>query len=490
MSHSKLSDHKLKKGKFIAPFNEFMTPLNSNESWCLGRLPEYIWIGLLINKYGRKKGMEIIYKIIVKLHSIESDIVTPRLSEILSMEDVKQDEFFSYILTIVEKEALSPLTLIFTYSNYPIFVKYFAEPSIKIEDRVTYLDETLRKAMHHQSEFATDIRFIVLYYFCMSGKLVLQKEQINNLLEYPNLEHTDEKMRMLRPFIRAAELMVLNMEKKSDWYLDIFWGRISVMTECKLYATKFEDETANTDLYMEQLHEVFVYLSDLLCKVNPLDEKMLVLFGIAIYSYKRLREVVEHKLFNSISGRGSVRVLIENYIMMKYLVKIEAQHENIWSEYQFYGIGQYKLIVARYREQEQDLKNSHVDYKYIEALVNEFVIEETIDMDTKYFDKQNIRSKAEIVGEKELYGLYYDYDSAYEHGLWGSIRESSMLKCDNPAHHYHCIPDVDNNQNLKSVWHDCVNIMEKTLLFLDSVYGIPQHLLLEVIKNGKEFFTK
>ncbi len=131
---------------------------------------------------------------------------------------------------------------------------------------------------------------------------------------------------------------------------------------------------------------------------------MLVLLGIAIYSYKRLREVVEHKLFNSISGRGSVRVLIENYIMMKYLVKIEAQHENIWSEYQFYGIGQYKLIVARYREQEQDLKNSHVDYKYIEALVNEFVIEETIDMDTKYFDKQNIRSKAEIVGEKSYMG--------------------------------------------------------------------------------------
>ena len=105
MSHSKLSDHKLKKGKFIAPFNEFMTPLNSNESWCLGRLPEYIWIGLLINKYGRKKGMEIIYKIIVKLHSIESDIVTPRLSEILSMEDVKQDEFFSYILTVCQENS-------------------------------------------------------------------------------------------------------------------------------------------------------------------------------------------------------------------------------------------------------------------------------------------------------------------------------------------------------------------------------------------------
>ena len=29
-------------------------------------------------------------------------------------------------------------------------------------------------------------------------------------------------------------------------------------------------------------------------------------------------------------------------------------------------------------------------------------------MDTKYFDKQNIRLKAESVDEKNLFGLYYD----------------------------------------------------------------------------------
>jgi hypothetical protein len=64
---------------------------------------------------------------------------------------------------------------------------------------------------------------------------------------------------------------------------------------------------------------------------------------------------------------------------------------------------------------------SHVDKDYIEALVNEFKIEESIDMDTRYFDQQNIRLKAESVNEKELYGLYYDYDSSFEHGLWGAI---------------------------------------------------------------------
>ncbi|WP_461612087.1 DUF5677 domain-containing protein [Clostridium sp. Marseille-QA1073] len=490
MRYNKLSEHKFKKGKFIAPFNEFVTPVSNNETWCFGRLPEYIWIGLILNEYGRSKGMDKVYHVIIKLNSIDSGIVAPRLSEILSMENSKQEEFYDYVLTIVEKKVLSPLTLIFTYSDYPIFAKKFAEPNIKVEDRIKPLDEVLRKSMYHQSDFSTDIRFIALYYMCMTGKVVMQKEQVENLMKYPYLEHNDEKMRMLRPSIRASELMILNMEKKAEWYLISFWRKISIMTECELYRIEFSEETANTELYMEQLHEVFAYLSELLCKVNPLDNKMLVLFGIGTYSYKRLLEVVEHKLFNSISGRGAVRILIENYIMMKYLVSIEDKHENVWAEYQFYGIGQYKLIIARFREQEKELKNSHVDYKYMECLVNEFIIEETIDMDTKYFDKQNIRSKAEFVGEKELYGLYYDYDSAYEHGLWGAIRESSLLKCDNPAHHYHCVPDIENNQNLKSVWYDCVSIMEKTLLFLDSVYGIPKYLLSEVIKSGREFFNE
>ena len=115
------------------------------------------------------------------------------------------------------------------------------------------------------------------------------------------------------------------------------------------------------------------------------------------------------------------------------------------------------------------------------ALVNEFKGEEFIDMDTKYFDKQNIRLKAEDVGEKNLYGLYYDYDSSFEHGLWGAIRESSLLKCNNPAHKYHCVPDVEDETRLKTVLPDCIMIMNKTISFLDEIYGIPEQLLNEVI---------
>ena len=166
--------------------------------------------------------------------------------------------------------------------------------------------------------------------------------------------------------------------------------------------------------------------------------------------------------------------------MMKYLLKNEAVHENIWKDFQLYGLGQYKLILEKYRENDVP-EETHFDTTYIEALVNELKSEEFLDMDTRYFDQQNIRIKAENVGEKSLYGLYYDYDSAFEHGLWGAIRESSLLKCNNPAHKYHCIPDISNQNRLKSVLPDCIRVMNKTLVVLNEVYGIPDQLLRTVI---------
>ena len=56
-----------------------------------------------------------------------------------------------------------------------------------------------------------------------------------------------------------------------------------------------------------------------------------------------------------------------------------------------------------------------------------------------------------------------------------------MLKCDNPTHKYHCVPDVEDKIVLKSVLSDCIMVMNKTLVLLDNLYGIPENLLSEVI---------
>ena len=49
MESSKLSDHVLKKGKFITPINNIPNAkeLSDEKSWTYGRMPEYLWIGLI-----------------------------------------------------------------------------------------------------------------------------------------------------------------------------------------------------------------------------------------------------------------------------------------------------------------------------------------------------------------------------------------------------------------------------------------------------------
>lgn len=482
MKHSKLSDHVFKKGEFITPINSIpiMQEMTDEKSWTYGRMPEYLWMGLILKQFGRDDGLRKLYRIIFKLHKIEPTIETVRLSEILKLNKDVQRQFYNYIIEIAAKESLAPLTLVLTSSKAPVFAECFYCLEIGVEDRCDVLLETMRGLMDHQSYESTDIRFVALYFNLLSGRIHLLKEQVDLLVAYPSLAHDDEIMRMARPTVRSLEMMILQFKNSDSDYLDNFWRCVSEMTECSIFSIVFPQETRNVTAYMENLHEIFAYLCELFTSSSPLDERMNVLLGIATYSYKRLKEAYDHNLFNTISGRSCIRVLIENYIMMKYLVKNESSHENIWRDYQLYGLGLYKLVLARFRENDVS-EQAHFDEKYIEALVNEFKEEEFINMDTKYFDKQNIRLKAESVDEKILYGLYYDYDSSFEHGLWGAIRESSLLKCNNPAHKYHCIPDIEDQNRLKTVLPDCIMVMNKTLLFLDEMYGIPEQILSEVI---------
>lgn len=490
---SKLSDHKFKKGKFITPFNSIpqIQELSDEKSWTYGRMPEYIWIGLIFRTLGRDEGLNKLYKIISELHRLAPELFTARLSQILKLDSHIQLEFYSIIKKEIRADVLAPLTVIITESENPEFCEAFFVTDLSIEDRCEALIETMKEIMGHQSNMSTDIRFVALYYHLLKGKMHLQKMDAELLCRYPQLSHDDEMMNMASGNVRSLEMMVLNFETPDSTYIKNFWRRMSEMTECTLYTIEFPIENRPIDVYMEKLHEIFEYLSELYVATSPLEDKMNVLLGIATYSYKRLKEAYEHSLFNSISGRNCVRGLIENYMMMKYLVKNESNHENIWKDYKLYGLGCYKLVLAKHREFGAE-GEPHFDQFYVEAIVNEFKEEEFINMDTGYFNNQGIREKIESVGEKLLYGLYYDYDSSFEHGLWGAVRESSLLKCNNPAHQYHCIPDIDDRIVLKSVMPDCVMVMNKTLTFLDELYSLPKALFEEVIGfeiksfNGKD----
>lgn len=488
MRYTKLSEHKFSKGVFVTPFHSIlsMRELEDEKSWAYGRMPEYLWIGLILKYFGREEGFIKLNGIISVLHHLAPELSTARLSQILKLDSDIQKEFYKFIVQIGAGEALAPLTIYLTTSKAPIFAEYFYSREQSIEYRCKKIVQTMNDIMYHQSNEATDIRFIALYIYLVSGKLHIQKNQANLLSVYTKTKHEDEIMHTARPLVRSMEIIVLTFEETETEYLKGFWRCVSEMTDCNIFVIDITKENRNITKYMESLYKVQSYLSDLFVVSEPLNEKMNVLIGLFTYSYKIMKEVYEHQLFNSISGRSCVRTMIEVYIMMKYLVKNEANHDNIWRDYQLYGIGAYKMLLTKYRDAGNS-EETHFNPKYIEILVNEFKDEDFIDIDTRYFNKKNIREKAEGVDEKRLYGLHYDYDSSFEHGLWGAVRESSLLKCDNPAHRYHCVPDIEDKITLQSVLPDCIMVMKKTVSFLNDVYGIPEQLMNEVLNFELKF---
>jgi len=311
----------------------------------------------------------------------------------------------------------------------------------------------------------------------------MSKDQSELINQYPDLTHDNHMMPLIRPMVRNLEMMSTNFEANPNIiYLEMFWKRVSELTDCELFSVQFEiEKISDKKEALENCHKELKYFTDLFHTVSPLDNKMLVLLGITTFSYKRFLELIEHNLYNTITGRSVVRSIVENYIMMKYLILRESEKPNIWEEYQYYGLGQFKLITERYEDSGEEYANSHVDYKYLSLIVEEYKSKDFIDMDLKYFDRHNIRTKAKMVNESDLYNHLYDYDSIYEHGLWGAIRESSLLKCNTASHQFHCVPDIENQQKLKSVWHDSQLLIQKTLNILKELYGYPSHL--EVKKN-------
>ena len=305
---------------------------------------------------------------------------------------------------------MSPLSVLYTYTEYEIFNNFFCNSEISIKDRLTEITSVLKEGCIQQSDFSTDLRFLVVYYQIMSGYLHPLKEFVDDINKYPNLEHSDEEMRRIRPSIRNSEMSSNLMDeiKQENKYLlsKDFWEKVSTMTDCELLGIKFKSEDKYTSEYIDIVKNIFEYSTKLFLSTDPLNKKILVLLGIATFSFKQVTEIVEHNLYNTIISRSILRNLIDYYIMMKYLLIKEKENSNIYEQFQDYGIGAFKKVVSNSKDCTPIF--SHVNYEYINILVNDYKSHFVQDMDTRNFRNENMREKAESVGEKELWKLAYE----------------------------------------------------------------------------------
>lgn len=470
---SKLSDHSYKKGKIITPINSMLGEKLLLNSWNAQRLPEYLWLGLILLNYDRKVGLEIGQRILYLISRVDIDISKPKISLITQANEHQQREIYNIILNLIEPEVLAPLTILLRGDKYHLFNEYFYVKELSVESRILRMKEAVEKFYDHQSHLATDLRYLVICLPLIKGKIQLFEglNATDAIKNYSLINHDDEKMKLYRPSIRSLE--GIDHEEKDESYISYFWNELGMLTDCEPLFINFRELNTDVNILIDDTKDVLEQLM-LENKEIQLDNgKFSVLIGSTIYMTKIIKELIDKKLENSILGRHAFRTILEVYIMMKYLIQNEYANSNIFSEYQIYGIGKYKHVMLRARNSSIVEGNTHIEMPILNALVNEPMFEEYIDIDVRYFDAQSIKKKFELVDELDLYEVYYEYDNNYVHGFWGAVRESSMLFCDNPLHKYHSVPDFENYQKLSSVVFDTEKVFKKHIELLSSQFEFP-----------------
>lgn len=478
---SSLSDHRLikKQGIVATPLNDALRGQLKFQSWTSARMPEYLWLALILMAYGRKDGFARAGQILLDISKNFKSLKKPKLSKILSLSDEDQGKIYEIICHYIDKEVLAPLTILYRANTYPIFNEYFYVPPLTVEKKIEVISKAIKLNSPHQSNEATDLRYLAISLQIFGGKIKIAaglNGVFNALKEYPITEHEDEMMRAYRPTIRSMEGVITDLDDEDTEFSSKFWRDIGMITPCNPMLIQFDENPEDFNVFIRDCQKVLEYIFDLNKEESLSGDKFDVMVGSVNYALKIFIEITRKSLGNSILGRHGIRTIMEILIMMKYLLKKEAEKPGIWEEYKLYGISKYKLVLLKLREASLD-KTSHVLEPIVGALVNEIQWEEFTDVDLKYFDQLGIREKSIEVGEKELYDLYYDYDSSFAHGLWGAVRESAMLPCDNASHRYHSVPDISAGQILPDAKSDSFKVMIRLFSLMAEIYEVPAWFL-------------
>lgn len=460
------------------------------QSWINDRLPDMLWAILIREGHPGELGYEIFRQLLRWLdkHSGEGEINGVTHTSIAQMPDKLRLEFIAEIVSLAGTDVLKPLLLLPDLPAYSDWRDAFKEVKSVPESDWDSLGAAVEKVLWHQSQEATDVRWVKLMGMIIHGKMSFVSSMMDGLDElngYPN----KGDQRRVRPRIRSMEMTSTMMTEKTEWP-DKFWDFVYSETVC-LPEVSWEEEdiknryedTVNDKKYYEQplaairqaLMDHFMATS----RSTKIDARHEAVFGLALYALDTYISNSILETSSTISGRATARIILETYVTLAHLLNKEANGEDAWDAYRDYGNGQLNLINRKYVDEAYE--SSMVDPEKMDRLANEDKWSEYVPINLGHWDETDMRKISVSLGVKDLYDKFYPYTSGYLHANWGAVREASFQKCYNPLHRLHRVPSY-GLAILPGVNEDCIELLNRILRLVDGAYPDFKH---EITKRPK-----
>jgi len=450
-------------------------------SWMNDRMPEMLWAVLIRNKHPGDMGYAIFRDVLRWLAENKgaNEVGGVTHTDIANFDQNLKENFISRIVDQAGTDALKPLLLLKELPSYDSWKEAMKSAKLEPEKDWDILAHSVSDVLFHQTQEATDIRWVKLMGALLGGKMQLPSEMLNGFNHYPN--RYDQ--RKVRPSIRSTEMMIGMASKEegavANPWPNQFWRFAQKETVCipeidtfsKDEITKKYDDIDNDkkyyDLPLRGVRDALIDHFFATSTSTAIDARHEAVFGLALYAVDTFIENSILLTSSTTSGRVTARIIFETYINLKYLLDQEKVGNLLWDTYRDYGVGQISLIERKYED--EGYESSMVDIKKIDSIANEDKWSEYVPINIGNWDASDLRTISIKVGEKDLYDMYYPYTSGFIHASWGAVREVSMQTCFNPLHRLHRIPSYGISV-LPSVNEDCRQVLNKLFGLVDQAY--------------------
>lgn len=476
--HSTIAQHKNRGKKLVPPLNTVSG--TSFSSWRDDHAPEMLWAFLIATTVPRDQYLNcfrtLVNWVYENLKKDEPpDLQKPKSDEPISMAceldltslSQLSDEHFNAVCKILFRHrlgygALRPMLLI---EALPGRERWRAAIGVDAtEHDWTTLAHAVIPSLDHQSEISTDIRWLRVMTGVAMDRLRMPPESINELVKYPN----DVDLHAVRPSIRATEI-IMRRNPPSAW-IESYWRELLDKTKCVDGST--EDEYFKTDTPPLALKTVLTARAEVIERFSRqnvstrVDARLDSAFGFVLNALSILEEISAPPISQLISGRLGLRALAEIVITFSYLAN--KDDPTLWATYRSYGSGQAKLAFLKLEETAGDLPR-YVQMDTLEAIVNEDVWQEFLDMDLGHWANSNLRDLAIEADVKDIYDRYYGWTSTFMHSQWGAVRDSNFVTCHNVLHRLHRIPRPAHRL-LPNVVPDAAALLNQSFALLEALY--------------------
>lgn len=462
-----LSGHRQVGKKFLPPFAQL--PKVSSSSWLHQRIPDMLWAVVLVGHLDRSRALSAFRRVAKSIHdspdpSLYGDV---RLTALAQLDTEKAAPILNAL--IQDSACLDLLKSVLVLEGLPGKTVWASLLEAKLSDDESWnlLMQAVGKVLWHQSQEATDCRWMRLLAMIMAGQIKLPNEElVKEMIYYP--DYGDQKK--VRPSIRAAEISFNSSsgDTASTTWADVFWLECLRRTPCFTLLPKSEVPDIDAGTTIPRLTEVWNALGDhfmsTLTTTAP-DAKHDAIFGLAFYSLAVLRELLSLGNSQLVLSRLGLRTLLECCVTLKYLIVKESA--TLWETYRVYGSGQAKLAYLKLKNLDEPPR--YISLDDLDALINEDVWDEFLQIDVGHWENSNLRKLSVEGMAKELYDHYYPWTSTFVHAHWGAIRDSVFDTCVNPLHRLHRVPRR-TCRSLPDVVSDACKITDETLACVDSCY--------------------